>query len=206
MLIIDPLSITVIGVCKGRDGIAQGIVPHAALGNLRAPHWLKVHEDLPSSSLEALFFLVTTRPVPVRGRVLSRRVNSVFRECRAHRIFVVSYPFHGSITGCLPLKTQGIPLRFSIPLAGARGSETSRTNKHEVEFQFWNPLPFFILHAEVFKHTTAWSLGFNTSIFICCNSRFLCLAHIIFCPVKNLRQLTSYAVNQTIDGILGVLS
>ena len=31
MFIIDPLSITVIGVCKGRDGIAQGIVLHAGL-------------------------------------------------------------------------------------------------------------------------------------------------------------------------------
>ena len=205
MLIIDPLSITVIGVCKGRDGIAQGIVLHAGLGNLRASHWLKVHEHLPGSSFEALFFLVPSRSVPVRGRVLSRRVNSVFRECRAHRVFVVSYPFHGSITGCFPLKTQGIPLRFSIPLAGARGSETCRTNKHEVEFQFRNPLPFFILHAEVFKHTTAWSLGFYTSIFIGCNSRFPCLAYVVFCPVENLWKLMSHAVNQTVDGILSVL-
>ena len=170
VLIIDPLSITVIGVRKGRDGITQGIVPHAGLGNLRASHWLKVHEHLPGSSLEALFFLVAAWPVSVRGRVLSSGVNSVFRECRAHRVFVVSYPFHGSITGCFPLKTQGISLRFSIPLAGARGSKTCRTNKHEVESQLWNPLPFFILHSEVFKYTTARSLGFYASIFVGRNS------------------------------------
>ena len=152
---MKPTSVPIVRVCKSSDRVSKMVTGNTRFFDLRAEHRLKIHEDFPLSPFKTFFFLVTLGPIPVRGRVLSCGANTVARERRSNGVDVCPFPFHASISCCFPLQAHSGVLCCPFPLRCSRRCEARRPNEHKFQFEARDPLPFLILHTQVFEQTIA---------------------------------------------------
>ena len=155
MVVVKPTSIPIVWVCKSGDRVREMVTRNSLFFDLRAEHGLEIHEDFPCSPFKTLFLLVPIGPIPVRGRILRCGANTVARERRSNRIDVCPFPFHASVSCCLPLQAHTGLFCCSLPLGRPRRCEARRPNEHQFQFEARDPLPFLILHSQVFEETIA---------------------------------------------------